>query len=103
MSMNSIPWLFEIGRTEHRVWAEARGIDFDAPQNRRFPTNSLVMSAVRAGQGISVQARALVEGDLENGALVEVKSEPSRSLGYYLVISGNLWESAKVLMKWLIK
>lgn len=103
MSMNSVPWLFEVSRTEHRVWAEARGIDFDAPRNRHFPTNSLVISAVRAGQGVSVQARALVEGDLENGVLVEVKSEPSQSLGYYLVVGSNLRQSARVLMKWLTK
>lgn len=103
MSINSIPWLFEVSRTEHRVWAEARGIDFDAPPNRHFPTNSLVISAVRAGQGVSVQARALIERDLETGILVEVKSEPSRSLGYYLVVGGNLRQSARVLMKWLTK
>lgn len=101
--MKSLPWLFEVNRTEHRVWADARGIDFDAPQNRHFPTNSLVISAVRAGQGISVQARALVETDLEYGVLVEVKSDPSQSLDYYLVVGRTSRQSAQVLMKWLAK
>lgn len=98
----SVPWLFEVSRTEHRLWAQTKGINFDAPQNRHFPTNSLVISAARAGQGFSVQARALVEGDLANGTLVEVGSEAAQSLGYYLVVNGNLRPSARALMKWLL-
>lgn len=101
--LKSFPWLFEVSRTEHRVWAEARSINFDAPSNRHFPTNSLVMSAARAGQGLSVQARALVERDLVSGALIEVKSEPVETLGYYLVTRDDLPSSALTIVNWLIK
>ena len=100
--LNSLPWLFEASRTEHRVWAEARGINFDAPQNRHFPTNSLVISAARAGQGLSVQSRALIESDLENGFLIELSAEPAGQLGYFLVSSRNLRPPARVITEWLL-
>ncbi|MEP2473120.1 MAG: LysR family transcriptional regulator [Paracoccaceae bacterium] len=102
-TLKALPWLFEVSRTEHRVWAEARGINFDASQNRHFPTNSLVISAARTGQGLSVQSRALVEGDLANGSLVEVKSEAVQQLGYYLVIDRDLRQPALALTNWLLK
>ena len=80
-----LAWLFESGRQEHRAWADAHGIDFDAERNKHYPTNSLVLSALRAGQGVSLQARALVQRDLEAGVLVELYREAAGPLGYYIV------------------
>lgn len=100
--LKSVPWLFETGRNEHRVWVEQRGIEFEANTNRFFPTNSLVISAARAGHGLSLQAKALVENDLETGALREVYSEEPGTLGYYLVTRGELREPVRLFTKWLM-
>lgn len=102
-NIRSLPWLFESTRTEHRNWAEERGIDFDAAKNRHFPTNSLVISAARAGQGLTLQARALIENDLLTGTLVEIVSEEPGSLGYYIVTNGSLRPAARLFVNWLIK
>jgi LysR family transcriptional regulator, glycine cleavage system transcriptional activator len=83
--LRHLHWLFESDRREHRLWAEKHGIDFDAEHNRRYPTNSLVLSALRAGQGVALQARALIQRDLDSGFLTEVYAEPSSALGYYIV------------------
>ncbi|MCL4144784.1 UNVERIFIED_CONTAM: hypothetical protein GTU68_063701 [Idotea baltica] len=100
--LRSLPWVFEATRTEHREWAKDRGIDFDAGANRHYETNSLVLSAALAGQGLSLQSRALVERTLTAGALMEVYSEESGALGYYLVTQGTLRKNAAVFSDWLL-
>jgi LysR family glycine cleavage system transcriptional activator len=94
-------WLFESDRHEHRLWAEARGIDFDAKHNRHYPTNSLVLSAVRAGQGVALQARALIQRDLDSGLLKEIYSEPPSTLGYYIVTHSTPRLPLAKFMRWL--
>lgn len=99
--LKELPWLFEASRTEHQIWAEERGIRFHAEQNRFYPTNSLVLSAARAGYGLSLQARALVERDLGEGRLIEVFSEDPGSLGYYTLTQSNPPEKVKLFTRWL--
>lgn len=99
--LRDLPWLFEESRTEHQTWAAERGIDFHAARNRFYPTNSLVLSAVRAGYGLSLQARALVERDLQAGALVCVLSEDPGTLGYYMVTLQEPRAKLKVFLRWL--
>ncbi|TQV79934.1 LysR family transcriptional regulator [Denitrobaculum tricleocarpae] len=99
--LRDLPWLFEDSRREHQAWAAERGIDFHAAQNRFYPTNSLVLSAVRAGYGLSLQARALVERDLQAGTLIQVFSEDPGTLGYYMVTLPEPRAKLRVLLKWL--
>ncbi|MBL4906076.1 MAG: LysR family transcriptional regulator [Sneathiella sp.] len=96
-------WLFEESREEHREWSSRNGIDFDAERNRFYPNNSLVLSAVRAGHGVSVQSHALVENDLSTGTLVSVFRDSKPQLGYYLLYKGGLKPSAKIFANWLKK
>ena len=99
--LSLLPWLFEANRTEHKTWAKERSIDFDADRNRFYPTNSLVLSAVRAGYGLSLQALALVERDLEEGRLVKVITEKSDSLGYYIVTRPDQGRKLCTFIRWL--
>lgn len=101
--LRNLPWLFESGRREHRLWAEARGIDFDAGHHRHFPTNSLVLSALRAGQGVSLQARALVQRDLDSGILTEMYAEPRGALGYYVVTPSTPRPPLRKFIGWLLE
>lgn len=101
--LSTQPWLFESNRVEHQLWAKERGIDFDAEQNKFYPTNSLVLSAARAGYGLSLQSRALVERDLENGDLISVYSEDKEALAYYLVTGVDQREKLTIFMRWLIE
>lgn len=94
-------WLFEETRDEHRLWADSHGVDFHAPHNRSYPNNSLVLSAVRAGHGISVQSWALVENDLTTGVLVSLLREKVPKLGYYRFYQKSLTNKAKCFADWL--
>ncbi|WP_282605424.1 LysR family transcriptional regulator [Pelagibius sp. Alg239-R121] len=99
--LGKLPWLFEASRTEHQLWAEERGIDFHAGQNKFYPTNSLVLSAARAGYGLSLQAYALVERDLEDGRLIKVFSEDPGTLAYYLVTRRERHKKLVTFAEWL--
>lgn len=95
-------WLFEEGREEHRKWATEHGLCFDAKKNRFYPNNSLVLSAVRAGHGYSLQSRALIESDVSTGALVEVYCEQDECLGYYVLSYGTLRRDSRIFTDWLL-
>lgn len=102
-ALGGYAWLFETTRQEHRDWATQHNIDFDAPTNRHYPTNSLVLAAARAGHGVSLQARALVQMDLDLGILEELHSEANDPLAYYLVTHSRLRPKAMTFANWLLK
>ncbi|MEM8775951.1 MAG: LysR family transcriptional regulator [Pseudomonadota bacterium] len=102
-SLKTRPWLFETSRQEHRDWTVRNGINFDANINRHYPTNSLVLAAARAGHGLSLQARALVQTDLELGSLEELYAEDNSPRGYYLVTRPRLRAKAKIFADWLLR
>lgn len=101
-NLNGSTWLFEVGRTEHGTWAANRGLDYDGPNCRFYPTNSLVLSAARAGHGISVQAWALVERDISHGILRELESVEDDALAYYLLTASQRDETLK-FRDWLLE
>ena len=98
----ALPWVFETQRLEQRVWAEEVGLDMSCTSITNLPTNALVLSAARAGAGLSIQGRALIEGDLARGSLVCLHEAPLSTLGYYLVTRPVARSAAlKTFMKWL--
>ncbi|WP_298921142.1 LysR family transcriptional regulator [uncultured Roseobacter sp.] len=102
-ALKAYPWLFEDSRLEHRDWAEKHGIAFDAGTNRHYPSNSLVIAAARAGHGLSLQARALVQIDLELGILKELYAEENAPLAYYLLTQSDLRPKARAFGDWLVR
>lgn len=95
-------WLFESSRVEHQDWAAKHGLDFHADRNRFYPDNSLVLSAVRAGHGYSVQSQALAQTDLATGALVSVYKERDTELGYYLLMRQGASRKAQDFARWML-
>lgn len=96
------PWVFEALRDEQQVWAAEAGLDLSCSTITNLPTNALVLSAARAGAGLSIQAHALIEGDLHRGSLVCLHEAPLSSLGYYLVTRpAPRSEALKTFIRWL--
>ncbi|MGA7972126.1 MAG: LysR substrate-binding domain-containing protein, partial [Pseudolabrys sp.] len=93
-------WLFEAGRGEHERWAAERSIRFDGPDRRHYPTNSLVLSAARAGHGLSVQSWALVERDVAAGTLQVIERDADSDLAYYLLVAVER-TATSALEEWL--
>ena len=101
--LDGLPWLFETVHKEARRWVTDSGVDLKESTVKEVPTFGMVMSAVRAGQYLSVVSSALVADDIRDGKLVALlKAEPA-GLGYFIVHpQGMLPPRAKVLKNWLL-
>jgi LysR family glycine cleavage system transcriptional activator len=97
-------WYFSAASREQKVWGRAIGIDFEKLGAQNIANNGLVVSAVRAGLGLSLQSRTLVAPDLASGQLVTLYEGDPEGLGYYIVTRpGVMTSGAKIFMSWLRK
>ncbi|MCF6444885.1 LysR family transcriptional regulator [Nereida sp. MMG025] len=81
----SATWFFETYRTEYRVWAHSHGLITDATPTTAMDTNTLALSAARAGLGICVQLKDVVARDLDAGTLVSIFETDETTLGYHVL------------------
>jgi LysR family glycine cleavage system transcriptional activator len=96
-----LPWLQELGTNEVFEWMERRGVTPDRPLQITHMPGSLIMDAVRRGNGVTYTARSFVDKDIQSGQLVELFSERD-SNGYYLVTRpGMLRPSVRSFMNWI--
>ena len=70
---------------ESKAMIENEGVDLTDAKISVFSTNELVLSAVRAGLGMSAHPLALVEREIEAGSLTKICALKDDSLGYYMV------------------
>ncbi len=100
----ALPWLTHRGYGELESWIRAQGLKPDCLNSTELETNSLVLAACRAGAGVSLQSYAVVERDIESGALVALLEQPEEEdLGYYLLNTpGVATPRAKTLSRWLL-
>ncbi|MCF6314848.1 MAG: LysR substrate-binding domain-containing protein [Marinosulfonomonas sp.] len=95
-------WLIEADRRELLLWVSQHGFDLESLDTTEFPTATLVHIAARAGYGVAIMVDAVVERDLEDGALVNLFSAESGILGYYLVTRKEAAsDKLAVFIKWL--
>ncbi len=81
-----LPWLMENNMMERKAIVEREGIDFQQIKLTLLNTNGLVLSAVTAGLGISLQPKSLVEREVEAGDLIKICELNQENLGYYMVV-----------------
>ncbi|NRB00645.1 MAG: LysR family transcriptional regulator [Rhodobacteraceae bacterium] len=97
-----LPWLIEGQMQEGRELVEREGLDLDTVDLRLLTTNTLVLSAVNAGLGVSVQAKTLVEDDVRRGQLALICALNHENYGYYIVtIPGREARGLRTLTRWL--
>lgn len=102
MKLTGQDWFFSGASSEQQIWGKAIGIDFKAIGAREMANNGLVASAVRAGLGVSLQAKTLVAPDLASGQLISLHEGDPEGLGYYLVTRPDgLSHSARLFVRWL--
>ncbi len=97
-------WFTEKLADEKRAWTESHKL-IDATQElTAYDTNQMVLSAARAGYGVSVQPAAIVDADLASGRLVAVEEHEDTQLGYYVMTAKGL-RSARLqtFIDWLHK
>ena len=98
-----LPWLFETHFTEYRAWAAREGLPMDGLTLRELDTINLVLSVLRAGGGIAVVGRAVVQDDLRRGALALLyESTRAAPPGYHIVTHrGVPHPHAATFRRWL--
>ena len=102
--LQDVPGLFEQVHQVHRKWAVENGLDLACCQLKELPTLSMVLSAVRAGAGMSVASLALVQDDIDSGRLIALSQEKREGLGYYITtLTGVPSAKVKTFKSWLLK
>ena len=100
--MSAMDWVIEQDWPEALAWLKSFGLQPEAMNIAYIPTEELALSAARQGYGLHVEAAALVEQDVESGALIVVGTIRDDSLAYYMVTRpGPKRAEVKTFMKWL--
>ena len=84
-ALSEQPWVTDTIYAEFEPWLTAQGFDPDTLNRTDLKSNTLVLAACRAGAGLSVQTKAVVERDLAEGRLVALTDRCDQSLGYFIV------------------
>ncbi|MGB0851979.1 MAG: LysR family transcriptional regulator [Pikeienuella sp.] len=80
-----LPWVMEAHMLERRTIVEREGVDFEKVNLTLLNTNSLVLSAVAAGLGVTLQPKSLVERQTISGELARICALRQADFGYYIV------------------
>lgn len=83
--LEKLPWFYSPGSKEHRIWGETLGLDFEALGMRSMATHNMVLSAVRSGLGLAIEARTLVSADIASGQLRVLHEGDPEGLGYHII------------------
>ena len=96
-----MPWLQELGTDEVAEWIERHGFRPKRPLMITHMPGTLIMDAVRRGDGLTYTARCFVDREIQSGLLVELSSE--KKAGRYTIVtrSGILRSPAKAFVRWL--
>ncbi|TVQ51983.1 MAG: LysR family transcriptional regulator [Rhodobacteraceae bacterium] len=98
------PWVQELGVREWSVWLAARDVTVGEKRDVLHLPAHMALDALRAGQGVGLMTRLLVERDIADGALVALFDDEAAApgAGYWLVRRpGPLRESAAAFAGWL--
>ena len=96
------PWLISDNRAELPHLARGLGIDPEDLKIRAFATNGLVLSAIRAGLGLSLQQRVLIQRELEGDGLSVIREIDLDQVGYYVLTRpGAISENLRLFRRWL--
>ena len=100
--ISAMPWVIEQDWPEALTWLRSFGLHPDGMNISYIPTEELALSAARQGYGLHVEAAALVEQDIERGALQIVGSVKDDGLAYYMVSRpGPKRPELATFIKWL--
>jgi LysR family glycine cleavage system transcriptional activator len=96
-----LPWLQELGTDEVAEWMKRRGIvPHRTPKVTQMP-GTLIMEAVRRGDGLTYTARCFVDEYIRSGQLIEIFSE--RNVGGYHIVTrpGAIRAPVRTFISWL--
>ncbi|WP_183416459.1 LysR family transcriptional regulator [Limibacillus halophilus] len=100
--LQDLPWLQEMGTREALQWLESQGVDLSSRKlNVTHLPGYMLLSALRAGQGVACTTSVWVEEDIAAGHLVSLYQEDS-SKSYHIVHRPSvLRPEAKIFIDWM--
>lgn len=100
--VTDIPWLLEGYMMERRALLEAEGVDLENANVKHFKTNEMVLAALKAGLGMSVQPQAMIQHQIDEGSLKNVCELDQQGLSYYILTrKDRAHKDLKVFVQWL--
>ena len=101
--LTDMTWLFDASYREADDWIASMGIDRKDIVSRDLPTITFLLSALRAGGGVTPIEKAIVLDDLREGRLVTIFDGGKDSRGYWLVSpKGRKHRDHATFQKWLL-
>jgi LysR family glycine cleavage system transcriptional activator len=95
-------WLMSDNQAEAPHIARSLGLAPEALRSYTLATNGMVLSALRAGMGLGMQNRVLIQPELEMGRLEAVRAFALDDLGYHIVTRpGVKSEALRSFLRWL--
>ncbi|MEM8823006.1 MAG: LysR family transcriptional regulator [Pseudomonadota bacterium] len=95
-------WIMDHHRAEERYLAAYLDTEPAEMRIRTLATNGMVLSAARAGMGLTMQTRSLIQPDLDSGRLIAVSPLRLDGIGYYLVTRpGTASDPVSKFRRWI--
>lgn len=100
----NLPWFFQNFMFERKLLMKNEGLDLTHAKVTMLETNELVLSAIKAHAGLSLQHYTLVEQAIYNGELQKICELKSDGMGYYIITKKDReTRSLRIFKKWLLQ
>lgn len=99
----ALPWVQELGMDERGVWLKAHGVEESGPRNVLHMPGSLVIDAIRRGDGVGNTGRVWFEKDVADGTVVALFDDGTTAhLGYWMAYRpGPHRPPLKAFLQWV--
>ncbi|KIT15600.1 LysR family transcriptional regulator [Jannaschia aquimarina] len=98
-----LPWLVDRNLREWKALLSEVRVDIDDLKVTSLNLNGLVLSALKEGLGVSLQARTLVERDVREGSLQRICVLRQEGLGYHVLTDPQRPSArTKTFVRWIM-
>lgn len=101
-SLRDLPWLQELGTNEVHSWFERCGIEIETPIMITQMPGSLIMEAVRRGDGITYTAKAFFQNDIDAGLVRVLHCEPANGVYHLETNSSSQRSVVRAFSNWAL-
>ncbi len=101
-ALRDLPWLQELGTNEVHSWFERRGIEIETPILITQMPGSLIMEAVRRGDGITYTAKAFFQNDINAGLVRVLHCEPANGVYHLETNSSSQRSTVRAFSNWAL-
>ncbi len=101
-SLRHLPWLQELGTNEAINWFQRRGIEVESPLMITQMPGTLIMEAVRRGDGITYTAKAFFQNDIDAGRVHVLHSEPAFGVYHLETNTSSPRPAVRTFVSWIL-